>query len=168
MRPTLLATLLLASTPALAGSVKGRFVPAQPADHMDAVTAKAVEEGLQQMAWGFRPFARPKLKKTTEWCKGIDVSLTDTQFHVQCDDRTPFSRAVADTSGTFTGDDGKEYQLDFQVSGSKVSMRFSGEDGGKAIVYDFRPDGTMKVEYEIFSSYLKNPMTWALEYKKAK
>ena len=158
--------LLLVPTALAEPTLSGRFVLSEQPDALASKHTEAVEAAMSALPWAFRPIARPKLQKAVKNCGKLEVALDPEAFQVRCDADDLFRRARGD-SGTITGEDGKQYEVVVQVGEDRITMQFTGDEGGQRSIYVPQPDGSLLLTKELFSKWLPTPVSWTVRYAAA-
>lgn len=155
----------LAHAGPLATDATGRFVSNQTPAAVQGILADALTRSLESLPWAFRAVARGMLEEQATACPAYTMAMTDTTFRVHCDGRTPYTWALGKTT-PFTTPKGDTTQATTTLSGRSVTLRFAGDDGGKAWTYSFSESGGLTVKQEVASARLPTPMVWTLTFAK--
>ncbi len=170
-----LPLLLVAAVQAAAPSVElqaratGHFVLAEPREVYVPRLEAAVEDGMASLPFFIKPLAKLRLRPAVfnTVCESVDLALTAERFDISCGgELAPFSRALDNSDGPII-DDGDPYDVRVEHGENWVSIRFSGEMGGRASRYELEPDGGMVIHTVIFSGYLPDELSWSLRYRRA-
>ena len=128
---------------------------------LDAATAAATSD----FNFVIRPIARQVLGRATNLCGQYTIAV-DQQFVLACDDKKPLVRPSDNTRVTVQPADGSDpFDTALSVEDTSVQLQLYGEHGERRNVYAVDGD-VLTMKAEILSSFLDEPMTWTLAYRR--
>ncbi len=147
--------------------IDGEYVLADSASTLSSKHAAALDDALAQLPWAARPFAKPKLAAALKNCDKVRLALDSAQFEAVCDGDAPFRQDRAKSNAFITGDGGKRYDVALTVTDDRLTVQFTGEEGGQRTVYVPETQGTLNITKELFSKWLPEPVRWTVKYTPA-
>ena len=141
------------------------FRPAESQVQVQAKLDDTVERAVEQLPWGLRGIARPRLERGVTACPHYRFLIKVPAFQVNCRGRTNFAWTIG-KQGSFTGKDGEAHHVQLTEHNRVYDLRMDGIMGTKHWRYDLSVDGKLTVTQEIASHLLPAPIRWTLHYLK--
>ena len=154
--------LLLASALAADPAISGSWVLADDASTVQQKQQEALQAAVADMAWAYRPFARPRLEPVVRNCDAIWLDVAPSTFQARCDDNDPFE-VGRDGPQAWTNDEGETFTVEVGAAGEALTLSFAGENGGQRTLYA-RDGAHLLLTKEITSPYLPTPVRWTVRY----
>ncbi|MBT3223700.1 MAG: hypothetical protein HN348_31920, partial [Proteobacteria bacterium] len=157
-----LTTMAMANppSPALQSRVSGVFVASESPEEMEHRLGASIEAAVQSLPWAFRFFARTPLRRTATRCPEYHLHLDAEKYSVRCSNEEKTFVRRFDREDQHTSDEGEVFDVTLVAQDPTVSLTFSGPRGGQANSWTVLQDGSMRLDCEVFSQHLPDPLRW--------
>ena len=147
--------------------VSGDYLPSETLEETEPRLEASVEAAVQSLPWAFRFFARTPLRRTSGRRPRYHLQLDAEEFSVQCSNEDkPFVRRFDSQDVKYISDEGESFDVTLVVQDPVVSLSFAGPRGGQTDKWTVLKDGSMRLDCEVFSQHLPDPLRWYYLYKK--
>ncbi len=150
---------------AAAHPLDGVWVLDASQEEVRATLDAATDAATSEFNFVIRPIARQVLGRATNLCGQYAIAI-DQQFVLACDDKKPLVRPSDASRITIRPADGSDpFDTSLVVEDASVQLQLYGEHGERRNVYAADGD-VLTMQAEIVSSFLDQPMTWTLAYRR--
>lgn len=143
-------------------SLSGAYVhaPEQSSD-----VAKAIDQAVEKMNFIKRPIARSRLTRTNAPYQRVRIQLGAAEAEITYDDRKPIRMPLDGQSIKWTRDDGEVFDVSAKVEGGKLLQTYKAEDGARVNAFTKDASGALRLEVEVSSPQLSQPVKYVLVYR---
>ena len=150
---------------ATAHPLDGVWVLDASQEEVRATLDAATDAATSDFNFVVRPIARQILGRATNLCGQYAITV-DEQFELACDDKKPLVRPASAERVRIQPADGSDpFDTALSVADASVTLELYGEHGERVNVYAAHGD-VLTMKAEILSSFLDEPMTWTLAYRR--
>ncbi|MBL8269959.1 hypothetical protein [Steroidobacter sp.] len=136
-----------------------KFVPAQSGD-----VAQAIDKAVEGMNFIKRPIARGRLSKTNTPYQHIRIEIGASEVEIAYDTNKPIRVPLDGQSIKWTRDDGEVFDVSATFDGSKLLQTYKATDGTRVNSFSKDSTGSLRLEVEVSSPQLSQPVKYALVY----
>lgn len=161
----LLAALALAGGPdaATAAAFHGAWRLAEPRPAVQARVDAAIVQMLAPFNVVVRNLAQPLVAESATFCDAYRLSVTTSNWSVECDARQTASVGYDRPPSPGTSAQGKPYQVSARWDGAAVVLTFDGDGGVQTVRYRL-VDGGLQVDKSMSVEKLETQLSWRMRY----
>lgn len=136
-----------------------KFVPAQSGD-----VTQAIDKAVEGMNFIKRPIARSRLSKTNTPYQHIRIEVGANEVELAFDANKPIRVPLDGQSIKWTRDDGEVFDVSARFDGNKLLQTYKAADGMRVNSFSKDSTGSLRLEVEVSSPQLPQPVKYMLAY----
>lgn len=138
------------------------YVPDQSAD-----VPQAIDTAIERMNFIKRPIARGRLSRTNIPYKRVHIEITASEAVIRYDDQAPVRMPINGQSIKWKRADGEVFDVSATLEGAKLHQTYKAEDGMRVNSFSRDAAGSLRMQVEVSSPQLPQPLKYELVYRPA-
>ena len=143
-------------------SGKYKYAPEQSGD-----ISQAIEQAIEKMNFIKRPIARGRLSRTNFAYQQIHIAIDGTEAEVTYDTQGPIRMPLDGPAIKWKRADGETFDVSAKFDGGKLVQTYKAEDGMRMNSFSKDASGSLRLEVEVSSPQLPQPVKYTLVYRQA-
>ena len=139
-----------------------KYTPEQSND-----VSQAIEKAVEKMNFIKRPIARGRLTRTNTPYQRIRIELSASEAVIMYDDQAPVRMPMSGAPIKWKRADGEVFDVSASIEGAKLRQTYKAEDGMRVNSFFKDSAGSLRMEVEVTSPQLPQPVKYELVYRPA-
>lgn len=139
-----------------------KYVPEQSSD-----VPQAIEKAVEKMSFIKRPIARGRLSRTNTPYERIRIEVNASEAVITYEDQAPIRMPMSGQSIKWKRADGEVFDVSARLDGAKLRQTYKAEDGMRVNSFFKDSAGSLRMEVEVTSPQLPQPLKYQLLYRPA-
>lgn len=143
-------------------SGKYKYAPEQSGD-----ISRAIEQAIEKMNFIKRPIARGRLSRTNFPYQQVRIEIGESEAEVTYDTQAPIRMPLDGQAIKWKRADGETFDVSAKLEDGRLVQTYKAEDGMRVNAFSKDATGSLRLEVEVSSPQLPQPVKYTLAYRAA-